>query len=91
MTNATEERSTSRQLLEMFSDRLRTSGTRDDCDDANDEQAGENEARVHSIDENTEAPEEFDVDDEDKTNEPQPRDYDVAGDGNDTAVHARRW
>jgi hypothetical protein len=34
-------------------------------DDRDDEHAGENEAAVRETDENTEAPEEFEVDDED--------------------------
>jgi hypothetical protein len=91
MTNAADERSTARQLLEMVSGGLPMSGMGNDDDDPNDEHAGENEARVHSIDETTEAPEEFEIDDEDKTDEPQPRDYDEASGGNETAGDARRW
>jgi hypothetical protein len=41
------------------------SGTPDDDDDRDDEHAGENEAAVRERDENTEAPEEFSVDEED--------------------------
>ena len=41
-----------------------TSGTEDDDDDRDDEHGGENEAPVRETDENTEAPEEFEVDDE---------------------------
>jgi hypothetical protein len=40
-------------------------GTDDDQDDRDDERADENEASVREINENTETPEEFEVDDED--------------------------
>jgi hypothetical protein len=40
-------------------------GTKDDDDDRDDEHAGENEIPVRETDEETEAPEEFQVDDED--------------------------
>ena len=40
-----------------------TSGTEDDDDDRDDEHAGENEAAGRAVDEGTEAPEEFEVDD----------------------------
>jgi hypothetical protein len=40
-----------------------TSGTEDDDDDRDDEHAGENEASGRAVDEVTEAPEEFEVDD----------------------------
>jgi hypothetical protein len=43
-----------------------TSGTEDDDDDRDDEHAGENEAPVRAVDEGTETPEEFEVDDQDK-------------------------
>jgi ribosomal RNA methyltransferase Nop2 len=43
-----------------------TSGTEDDDDDRDDEQVGENEAPVREVDDATEAPEEFEVDDEDQ-------------------------
>jgi hypothetical protein len=43
-----------------------TTGTEDDDDAPEDEHPGENEAEVREHDENTEAPEEFDVDDEDR-------------------------
>jgi hypothetical protein len=42
------------------------SGTPDDDDDPNDERADENEAPVRELDDRTEAPEEFEVDDEDE-------------------------
>ena len=43
-----------------------TSGTDYDDDDRDDEHAAENEASIREIDETTEAPEEFKVDDEDE-------------------------
>jgi len=48
-----------------------TSGTEDDDDDRDDEHAGENEAPVREVDEATEAPEEFEYDDEDKPGHPE--------------------
>lgn len=48
-----------------------TTGTQDDDDDRDDEHAGENEAPVREIDENMEAPEEFEVDDEDEMGHPE--------------------
>ena len=41
-----------------------TSGTEDDDDDRDDEHAGENEAPGRAVDEGTETPEEFEVDDQ---------------------------
>jgi hypothetical protein len=41
-------------------------GTDDDEDDRDDERAGENEASVREVNENMEAPEEFEIDDEDE-------------------------
>jgi hypothetical protein len=41
-------------------------GTDDDQDDRDDEHADENEASVREVNENTETPEEFEVDDEDE-------------------------
>jgi hypothetical protein len=46
-------------------DLLPSTGTQDDDDDRDDEHAGENEASIREVDENTETPEEFEVDDED--------------------------
>jgi len=46
---------------------LPTSGTDDDDDDRDDEHEGENEAPIREADEATEAPEEFQRDDEDKS------------------------
>ena len=47
------------------------SGTEDDDDGRDDEHAGENEAPVRAVDEDTETPEEFEVDDEDKLGHPE--------------------
>ncbi|MGA2778847.1 MAG: hypothetical protein ABSF94_14930 [Steroidobacteraceae bacterium] len=44
-----------------------TTGTVDDDDGVQDEQPGENEIQVRETDENTEAPDEFEIDDEDLT------------------------
>ena len=41
-----------------------TTGTEDDDDDPSEERAGENEAPGHAMNERTEAPEEFGLDDE---------------------------
>jgi hypothetical protein len=41
------------------------SGTEDDDDDRDDEHARENEAPIREVNDRTEAPEEFEVDDED--------------------------
>jgi hypothetical protein len=60
-----EEPEISRQLSELVRAEHPMSGTEDDDDDRDDEHAGENEASVHAVDENTEAPEEFEDDDED--------------------------
>ena len=48
-----------------------TSGTEDDDDNRDDERAGENEAPVRAVDEGTETPEEFEVDDKDKLGRPE--------------------
>lgn len=52
------------------------SGTKDDDDDRDDEHAGENEPPVRETDENTETPEEFEVDDEDELGHPEDDDAD---------------
>jgi hypothetical protein len=59
-------------LHELSSGQIPNRGTRDDDDDRDDEHSGENEASIRELDENTETPEEFSVDDEDKP--PQPED-----------------
>jgi hypothetical protein len=48
-----------------------TTGTEDDDDDRDDEHEGENEASIREVDEQTEAPEEFEVDDEDELGHPE--------------------
>jgi hypothetical protein len=53
-----------------------TSGTQDDDDDRDDEHDSENEAPVRETDENTEAPEEFEIDDEDELGHPEDDDAD---------------
>ena len=53
-----------------------TSGTEDDDDDRDDEHASENEAPMRAVDEGTEAPEEFEVDDKDKLSGPEDDDAD---------------
>jgi hypothetical protein len=53
-----------------------TTGTQDDDDERDDEHTGENEAPVREVDENTEAPEEFEVDDEDELGHPEDDDAD---------------
>jgi len=52
------------------------SGTIDDGDDRDDEHDAENEAPIRELDENTEAPEEFEVDDEDELGHPEDDDAD---------------
>jgi hypothetical protein len=54
-------------------------GTVDDDDDRDDERAGENEASVRETDENTESPEEFEIDDEDELGHPEDDDADDDG------------
>jgi hypothetical protein len=51
-------------------------GTQDDDDDRDDEHAGENEAPIREVDDQTEAPEEFEVDDEDELAHPEDDDAD---------------
>jgi hypothetical protein len=48
-----------------------TTGTEDDNDDRDDAHESENEAPVREHDENTEAPEEFEIDDEDELGHPE--------------------
>jgi len=51
-------------------------GTVDDDDDADDERADENEAPLRETDENTELPEELEIDDEDELGHPEDDDAD---------------
>jgi len=53
-----------------------TTGTVDDGDDRDDERADENEAPVRETNENTEGPEEFEIDDEDELGHPEDDDAD---------------
>ena len=53
-----------------------TTGTPDDEDDRDDEREDENEAPIREVDELTEAPEEFEVDDEDELGHPEDDDAD---------------
>jgi hypothetical protein len=53
-----------------------TTGTEDDDDDRDDEHEGENEAPIREINEQTEAPDEFEVDDEDELGHPEDDDAD---------------
>ncbi len=48
-----------------------TTGTEDDDDGRDDEHEGENEAPIREVDDQIEAPEEFEVDDEDELAQPQ--------------------
>ena len=48
-----------------------STGTEDDDDDRDDEHAGENEAPMRESDDQTEAPEEFEIDDEDELGHPE--------------------
>ena len=52
------------------------SGTEDDDDDRDDEHTRENEAPIREINDQTEAPEEFDVDDEDEAGHLKDHDID---------------
>jgi hypothetical protein len=76
MTTTYPELLTSRQFQRLILAAHSTSGTEDDDDDRDDEHAGENEAAVRAVDENTETPEEFEVDDEDELGHPEDDDAD---------------
>jgi len=67
---------TSRDSQRLTLDEHPTTGTQDDDDERDDEHTGENEAPVREVDENTEAPEEFEVDDEDELGHPEDDDAD---------------
>jgi len=53
-----------------------SSGTEDDDDDRDDEHESENEAPIREVNDQTEAPEEFEVDDEDELGHPEDDDSD---------------
>ena len=76
MTTPYPEPHTSRHFQGLILPAHPTSGTEDDDDDRDDEHAGENEAPVREVDENTEAPEEFEIDDEDELGHPEDDDAD---------------
>jgi hypothetical protein len=77
MTTTHPELHTSRQFQGLILPARPTSGTEDDNDDRDDEHAGENEAPVRAVDEGTETPEEFEVDDDDKDKLGHPEDDDA--------------
>ena len=64
MTSTHPELHTSCQFQGLILPAPPTSGTEDDDDDRDDEHAGENEAPMRAVDERTETPEEFEVDQE---------------------------
>ena len=64
ITTHPELLNTSRHFLGLVFPAHPTSGTEDDDDDRDDEHAGENEASVRAVDEGTETPEEFEIDEE---------------------------
>jgi hypothetical protein len=66
------------ELLELLA---HTTGTVDDDDDPGDESPNENEAPIRETDDATEAPEEFEVDDEDELGHPEDDDADEDTDG----------
>jgi hypothetical protein len=74
--NSPHADSPTRSFARLFLAEHPTSGTPDDDDDRDDEHDGENEAAVRETDENTEAPEEFKVDDEDDLGHPEDDDAD---------------
>lgn len=77
MTSTHPELRTSRQFQGLILPAHPMSGTEDDDDDRDDEHAGENEAPVRAVDEGTETPEEFEVDDKDQVGNPE--DDDASG------------
>jgi hypothetical protein len=76
MSNTHAEPAASRLFEKIILSEHPTSGTEDDDDDRDDEHASENEAPVRETDENTEAPEEFERDDEDDLGHPEDDDAD---------------
>jgi hypothetical protein len=56
-----------------------TAGTEDDDDDRDDEHEGEYETPIREINEQTEAPEEFELDDEAELDRPEDDDVDELG------------
>jgi hypothetical protein len=66
MTTTHPELHTSRQYQSLILRAHPTSGTEDDNDDRDDEHAGENEAPMRALAEDTETPEEFEIDERDE-------------------------
>ena len=71
MTTIHPELHTLRQFQGLILPAYPTTGTEDDDDDRADEHAGENEAPVRAVDEGTETPEEFEVDEKDELGRPE--------------------
>ena len=80
MTTTYPELRTSRQFQELIFPEHPRSGTEDDDDDRDDEHADENEARIRAVDEGTETPEEFEVNDKDRLSHPEDDDADEEDD-----------
>lgn len=66
MTTTHPELHTSRQYQGLILRACPTSGTEDDNDDRDDEHWGENEVPMRALDEGTETPEEFEIDERDQ-------------------------
>jgi hypothetical protein len=66
MTTTHPELQTSRQYQGLILRAHPRSGTEDDNDDRDDEHAGENEAPMRALAEDTETPEEFEIDERDE-------------------------
>src|SRR2546430_6838276 len=86
MTTIHPELHTSRQFQGLILPAHPTSGTDDDDDNRDDEHAGENEAPVRAVNEGTEAPEEFAVDDKAKFGHPDDDDADEEEGSDDMAA-----
>ena len=89
MTITHPELHTSRRFQGLILPAHPTSGTEDDDDDRDDEHASENEAPVRAVDEGTETPEEFEVDDKDKCGHPEDDDADEEEDEEEMAALER--
>jgi hypothetical protein len=76
MSNAHAETATSSRFESLLLAEHPRTGTEDDDDDRDAEHQGENEAPIREVDENTEAPEEFEVDNEDESVHPEDDDAD---------------
>jgi hypothetical protein len=85
MTTTHPELPTSRQFQGLILPAYPTSGTEDDDDGRDDEHAGENEAFVRAVDEDTETPEEFEGNDKDKFGHSEDDDADEDKDEDEVA------